>query len=94
MIIGTCILTLSIPGARSLKDKRQVVRSIIARVRNEYNVAIAEVADQDRWQQAVIGMACVSTTQNHAHDQIQTVLHFIERTRPDIPVIDAAIEML
>jgi uncharacterized protein YlxP (DUF503 family) len=61
MIIGTCIIELHIPGNGSLKGKRRVVKSIIARVHNEFNVFIAEADNQDLWQSATLGVACVST---------------------------------
>ena len=94
MIIGSCTLVLSIPVAFSLKEKRQVVKSIIARVRNEFNVAIAEVDDHDLWQQTTLGLACVSTSARHAHSQLENVVHFIERIRPDVPLVTYEIEML
>ncbi|NTU84176.1 MAG: DUF503 domain-containing protein [Chloroflexales bacterium] len=94
MVIGVCTLQLSIPIALSLKDKRQVVKSIIARVRNEFNVSIAEVDDQDLWQSAVLGIACVSTSQGYAHGQIEAVIRFIDKQRPDCPIGAYEIEML
>jgi uncharacterized protein YlxP (DUF503 family) len=94
MIIGTCLIALSIPAAGSLKDKRSVVKSIIARVRGEFNVSIAEVDDHDVWGQAVLGIACVSTSQSHAHSQLEKVVDFIEKRRPDAPLLTYEIEML
>ncbi len=94
MIIGLCTLQLSIPMALSLKEKRQVVKSLIARVRNEFNVSIAEVDDQDLWQSAVLAIACVSTAQSHAHSQLEAVVRFIDRQRPDCPIGAYEIEML
>jgi uncharacterized protein YlxP (DUF503 family) len=80
--------------ALSLKDKRQVVKSIMARVRNEFNVSIAEVDDQDVWQSAILGLACVSTSQGYAHGQIEAVIRFIDKQRPDCPIGAYEIEML
>lgn len=94
MIIGVCTLQIAIPMALSLKEKRQVVKSIIARVRNEFNVAINEVDDQDLWQSAVLGMACVSTSQSYAHGQLEAVIKFIDKARPDCPIGAYEIEML
>jgi uncharacterized protein len=94
MVIGVCTLQLSIPAALSLKEKRRVVKSIIARVRNEFNVAIAEVDDQDLWQSAVIAIVCVSTAQSHAHGQLEAVVRFIDRQRPECPIGAYEIEML
>ena len=50
MVIGTCTIELHIPGNGSLKGKRRVIKSIIARVHSEFNVSIAEVDNQDLWQ--------------------------------------------
>jgi len=94
MIIGVCTLQLSIPVAQSLKEKRQVIKSLIARVRNEFNVAISEVDDQDVWQSAVLGIACVSTSQRYAHGQLEAVIKFIDKQRPDCPIGAYEIEML
>lgn len=94
MVIGVCTLSLSIPMAFSLKEKRQVVRSLITRVRNEFNVSIAEVDDQDVWQHAVLAVACVATSASYAHGQLEAVIKFIDRQRPDCPIGAYEIEML
>jgi hypothetical protein len=94
MIIGACIVTLHLPAARSLKDKRQVVKSLLARVRNEFNVSIAEVDAQNSRQTAVLGVSCVSSSQSYAHGQLEAVVRFIEDLRPDIPLVSYEIEML
>jgi hypothetical protein len=94
MIIGSCTIVLHLPAARSLKEKRQVIKSLVARVRNEYNVSIAEVDAQDRWQTAVLGLACVSSSQKYAHGQLEAVVRFIEAQRPDIPLVSYEIELL
>ena len=80
--------------ALSLKEKRQIVKSILTRVRNEFNVSIAEVDEQDLWQSAVLGIACVSNSQSYAHGQLEAVLRFIDRQRPDCPLGAYEIEML
>jgi uncharacterized protein YlxP (DUF503 family) len=78
MVIGTLTVTLQVPDSGSLKDKRQVVRSLTAKLRNTFNVAVAEVADQDLWQSAVIGVACVSSDSRHADEMCQKVLRFVD----------------
>jgi uncharacterized protein YlxP (DUF503 family) len=54
MIVGVCTIELRLRETRSLKDKRQVLKSIITRVKNNFNVAIAEVDYQDKWQRALL----------------------------------------
>lgn len=78
MVIGTLQVTLLVPESGSLKEKRTVVRSITSRVRQTFSVAVAEVGDLDRWETAVIGIACVSNEARHADEMCQKILHYIE----------------
>jgi uncharacterized protein YlxP (DUF503 family) len=78
MVIGTLQITVLVPDSQSLKDKRMVVRSITSRVRQAFAVAVAEVGDQDTWQSAVIGVACVSNNARHADEVCQKVLAYVE----------------
>lgn len=92
MVIGVCLITIQIPHARSLKDKRQVVRSVTNRVKSRFNVSIAEVDYQEVWQTAEIGFAAVSNSARHADDTVQTVLRFIEENLLDGFVADVHTE--
>lgn len=94
MIVGVSQITLHLPGCRSLKDKRQVIKSLMARVRNEFEVAIAEVDEQDRWQIAQLGVSCVSNSRQHVDELLGHVRRYIEETRPDILLTDAEIEII
>jgi uncharacterized protein YlxP (DUF503 family) len=78
MVVGTARVVIHIAGAQSLKDKRQVMKSLLAQVRREYQVAAAEVERQDQWQVGVIGLACVSTSAAHADEVIARAVHFID----------------
>jgi uncharacterized protein YlxP (DUF503 family) len=77
MVIGTCQLVLRLPENRSLKGKRQVVRSVVERVRNRFNVSVAEVEYQDRWQVCGLGIGCISSDARHADEILNKVLNFI-----------------
>jgi uncharacterized protein YlxP (DUF503 family) len=77
-----------------LKDKRQVVRSLSDRLRRQFNVAVAEVEDQDQWQTAVLGLAVVSNEASHATRQLERILEVIEETRLDAEVIDRQIDVM
>lgn len=92
MIIGSLALVLHLPDSHSLKDKRQIVKSLLARARNEFAVAAAEVGDTERWQIAELGFACVSQSQRHADDILRHVAGYIENARPDLPVLSASYE--
>ncbi|GAF25048.1 uncharacterized protein conserved in bacteria [Moorella thermoacetica Y72] len=78
MVIGVGTATLRLAGARSLKDKRRVLKSILARLHNRFNVAAAEVDYQDSHQKAEVGIACVSTSGSHASQVLAAVMGFLE----------------
>jgi uncharacterized protein YlxP (DUF503 family) len=94
MIVGVSQITLHLPDTHSLKEKRQIIKSLMARVRNQFEVAIAEVEEQDRWQIAVLGVSCVSNNSQHAAQILDRVLRFIEETRPDLMVSGTETEMI
>ena len=94
MIIGVSQITLHLPECHSLKDKRQIIKSVMARVRNRFEVAIAEVDEQDRWQIAVLGVSCVSNSGQHADEVLGHVRRYIEETRPDIEVSNVESEII
>lgn len=93
MVVGTLTVTLQVPDSTSLKDKRQVVRSITARLRQTFNVAVAEVGDQDLWQSAVIGIVCVSSDGRHADEMCQKALRFVD-ANADAVVTGSRFELL
>ena len=94
MNVGVCRLVLRLPANHSLKEKRGVVKSIVARVQNRFNVSVAEVDGHDLWQLATIGICCVSTSDRHAHDLLSNVVNFVRQERPDLEIIDYEIELL
>ncbi len=94
MVVASLTLQLFIPSTHSLKAKRSVVKSVVARLRNEFNVSVAEVGEQDRWQLAVIGVACVSADTAYAQGQLQAVVNWLVENRPDLEVSRADIEIL
>ena len=69
MIVGLLTLDLHIPEANSLKSKRRVIKSLIEKIKNKFNVSISEVDAQNLWQRSVIGIAYVS---NETHLLIQS----------------------
>ncbi len=80
MVIGICQLDLRIPENHSLKGKRHVIRKLIDRVKSRYNVAIAEVGDNDLWQRAQIGICTVGNDRRHINSSLDKVIDFIEKT--------------
>jgi uncharacterized protein YlxP (DUF503 family) len=94
MKVGVCEITLHLPGCHSLKEKRQVLQSIMARTRQKYDVAIAEVDEQDHWQIAKLGVSCVSNSSQHIDQILANVQRFIEEIRPDIIVTGTEVEII
>ena len=94
MIVGVLELTLHLPESHSLKDKRQIITSLMPRVRQRFEVAIAEVEENERWQIAKLGASCVSNSRQHASKVLEQVRRYIEETRPDIVVADSEIEIM
>lgn len=78
MFVGVARLTLQIPDSGSLKSKRQVLRRVTDRVKARFNVAMAEVDDQDLWQKAGLALAVVGNDRRHVDEQMEKIIHFIE----------------
>jgi len=77
MHIGVCTLHLRLPENRSLKEKRRVIKSIKDKVRNKFNVSIAEIDGLDKWQWATLGVACVSNNNRFVNSVLSNVVDFI-----------------
>jgi uncharacterized protein YlxP (DUF503 family) len=78
VVVGACEMRLALPGNRSLKGKRQVSRSLTARIRNRFNVSVAEIADQDRWQRLSLGITCVGNDARHIDEILSKIVNFVE----------------
>ena len=87
MIIEAATIKLDAPWVHSLKEKRMVLKSIIAKTQNKFNVSIAEIAEQDTHQTIVLGLACVAGTVALADSMIDAILQFIE-TNTDAEIMD------
>jgi uncharacterized protein YlxP (DUF503 family) len=94
VIVGTCRLQLRLPANGSLKGKRQTVQSIVAHIRKDFNVAVAEVDTQDSWQLATLGIVTVSTAADHVHGLLTAVVHMVEHGHWDVELLDYEIEIL
>ena len=94
MNVGMCKINLRLPENLSLKGKRQVLKSITSRVRNKFNVSVAEVDNQDRWQLATIGICCVSNENRHANEVLSKVVDFVINSRFEVEILDYEIEII
>jgi uncharacterized protein len=79
MVIAYSLFDLHLPGCRSLKEKRMIVKSLKARIRNEFDVSAAEVGGQDLLQRAQIGVAAVGSDQAPLDALLQHILGFVEQ---------------
>ena len=79
MFVGLLTLELHIAEARSLKDKRQILRSLKDRLRRKFNVAVAELDFQDVWQSATVGVVTLSAASQHVEESLQHVLAEAQR---------------
>jgi uncharacterized protein len=79
MPVGLLTLEIFIPDARSLKDKRKVLRSLKDRLRGQFNVAVAELDHQDTWQRALVGVVTISPDARHLEEALQKVENEAER---------------
>jgi hypothetical protein len=92
MNVGVCRIELRLPENQSLKGKRQVIKSIIARLQNKYNVSVAEVDNQDRWQLATLGITCVSNHRRHADETLSNVVRFVAQNYPNLELLRSEVE--
>jgi uncharacterized protein YlxP (DUF503 family) len=94
MPIGVLTIQLHFPGCSSLKEKRSLIKPILSRLPREFNLAAAELDLQDVWQDSLIG--CVTISSDAAQNQrlLQQALAFIQKTWPDLLLVDQRIELI
>jgi len=78
LYVGIGSFTLLLYEGVSLKEKRMVVKSLIQKISSRYNVSIAEVGEQDKWQRSEIGFSCVSNERGHIEKMMQEIIRFAE----------------
>lgn len=93
-IIGACRLTLQLPESQSLKDKRQVLRSLQARLRNNFSVSVAETGAQDKWQIGEILVTYAASDSRHAQEVLSKVVAFTEGYHFPVELIEANTEII
>lgn len=92
MFVGACQIRLHLPESHSLKDKRQVVKSVLARVRERFAVAAAEIGDLEAWQIATLGLAYTANDAALVEDVLHHAVRYIEESRPEVVVLVAQVE--
>ena len=93
-MIAALTIYLYLPGCGSLKEKRGRIKPLLARLRREFNVSVAEMDRQDAWQEAVLACAMVANERAHLESALQTVARWVEGNWPDGDVIETKIEVL
>jgi uncharacterized protein YlxP (DUF503 family) len=93
MIIGLLTLDLHIPEAHSLKSKRLVIKSLIDRIKNKFNVSIAEVDANDLWQRSVIGIALVANETQFINKVFEQIKNVVLNTH-SVELINSTMELL
>jgi len=94
MVIGACRVELHLPGNGSLKGKRSILKSLLAHLRREFNLAAAEVGHNDAWQSAEIGLTTVANDPGRVHALLERAVRWIETHHPEVQVVDWEIEIL
>ena len=93
MIVGVCTVELFLSDSHSLKDKRQVLLSLKDRLREKFNLSVAEVDGQDLWQKAVLGLACVANEGRHCNQVLDQAINMIG-SDPAVEIVRSRIELL
>lgn len=93
IIVGLCTVELFIPESQSLKDKRQVLLSLKDRLREQFNLSVAEVDGEDLWQKAVLGIACVANEGRYVNHVCDRALNLI-RNVPAVEIVQSRVELL
>ena len=93
MSVAVVQASLLVPGCRSLKDKRSVVKGLVERARNRFNASVAETGSLDVLQRADLGAALVSNDPGVAASEAEALLAYLEGC-PDVQVLDRQVEIL
>jgi len=93
MILGSCWVNVHIPGIRSLKEKRRIIKSLKERLKNKFNISVAEIGALNQWQRAEIGIACVSNDRAFVDRLLNKIRDCILEER-NISVIDFHSEII
>jgi uncharacterized protein YlxP (DUF503 family) len=91
--VGLLQLDLLVPGSRSLKDKRRVIKGMKDRMHNRFNCSVAETEYQDLWNRARLAVAVVSDDVRHVNSQLDEIVRFASG-QPGAELADYSIEML
>ena len=93
MVVGVAKLSLRLPDNQSLKGKRRVIKRICERLRQRFNVAVAEIDSQDVWQAAELGFVMVGNQGSHINSKLDKAINFIENMQL-AEIVDVQMELI
>lgn len=93
MVVGTLKIELHLHDNRSLKGKRKIVRSMVDKVKHKFNVAIAEIGSNDKWQKIELGVSTVGNDRRHLDASLTNILAFLDSMYL-AEIVDSRIEII
>ena len=93
-MIGTLTIHLHLPACTSLKEKRGRIKPLMSRLRREFNISVAEMELQDRWQETIISCAMVGNEPGYLQSSLQAVQKWIQGNWPDGMIVEQRIELV
>lgn len=94
MAVGLLTIHAQLAGCTSLKQKRSLIKPVLARLHREFNISVAENGFNDRWQETLLVFALVSNDSKFVQKSLQTVLNYVEKHYPDLSILDHRIEVI
>ena len=92
--IGILKIHLQLPGCMSLKEKRSILKPLLARLHRQFNISAAEIDLQDHWQETIIACSLVSNGQGFTQKSLQAIPPWIENNWPNLTLIDDQLELI
>jgi uncharacterized protein YlxP (DUF503 family) len=93
VVVGLCTIELFLGDCQSLKDKRQILSSLKDRLRQKFNLSVAEVDAQDLWQKGVLAFACVANDGRYVHQVLEQAQNMI-KSNPVVEIVQSRVELL
>lgn len=94
MHVGILTLHIHIPGCSSLKEKRSRLKPLLFRLHREFNISVAEIDYHDEWQNTIVACVLVSNDNGHTQRSLQKIVRWIEKTWPDVDLVEDQLEIL
>lgn len=94
IILGLCTVEFELAGVTNLKEKRSILKSMLTRLHNTFNISTAEIDFHDVVNASVIAFTLVTNDTRHANQTISTILNWVEKNYPDAQIVNQEIEIL